>query len=99
MRMETKNKGLQRKLAQFWVQMRIGPKKKRSSPQIGRVFRWIMVLHHKFMSLQNGDTWRELPPKQCNCSKHFVFIYSSQLSRFHVLLMAELFATFMTPFR
>ena len=73
--------------------------KKRSSGQTDKIFGQILVLHHKMVSPQNGDTWGEPPPTQRHCSKRYGFIYSSQLLRFSKLEMAKMFAAFVTSFQ
>ena len=63
-------KDLQRKLAQFLVQMRMETKiKKRSSRQTGRVFGRIMVLHHQMVSPQNGDTRANCLPSNATAAR------------------------------
>ena len=59
-------KNLHCKLVEFSVQMRMETKiqKKRSSPQIDRVFGRIMVSQHKMGSPQNRDTQGKPPPPQ-----------------------------------
>ena len=63
MRVDKKKRGFHRKLAEFLVQ-NVGEdqNKKKSSPQIGIVFGRIVVLHHKLISPQNGDTRGEPLP-------------------------------------
>ena len=63
MRVEKKKrKDLYHKLVEFLVQnVDEDQNKKRPSPQIGRIFGRIKVLHHKLVSPQNGDTRGEPP--------------------------------------
>ena len=98
---ERKRKGLRRKLAEFLIQNADEDQnKKRTFLLIGRVFGRIMVSHHKMVSPQNGDT-RGGPPSfsyATEASVLLLFIDLNYRANFHILLMAKLFAAFVTSF-